>query len=64
MVDGQAQGMPPLVEVHNPTDKNITTTLTSPPNTPLFGKVTAEVTVLAGDSLYLVLRDNKLVPRE
>ena len=64
VVDGQAEGAPPLIEVHNPTDTKIETVLTSPPNTPLFGKLATNVTVPAGDSLRLALRDGKLVPRE
>jgi hypothetical protein len=41
----------PFVEIHNPTDRDVTTTLRSPPGAPRFGGLTARVTVPAGASL-------------
>ena len=50
IVDGQADGKAPRIEVHNPTGKSITATITSPQNTPLFGGTSFKVTVAAGSS--------------
>ncbi|HEY3397641.1 MAG TPA: hypothetical protein VGM19_08285 [Armatimonadota bacterium] len=63
VVDGQAAGQPPMVELHNPTDQAITTTVRSPAHAPLFGGLTAKVTMPAGDSLRLVVKDKQLVRR-
>lgn len=64
VVDGQAEGKPPFIEAHNPTDKKITATVRSPKNAPMFGGLTTKVTVPEGDSVFLVVRDGKLVPRD
>ena len=64
VVEGQAEGAPPLLEVHNPTGQAIVTTLSSPAHAPLFGGLTAGITVPAGDSVWLAVRGGKLVPRE
>ena len=63
VLDGQADGAPPLLEVHNPTDQPLSATLKSPPHTPLFAGVSSAVTVSAGDSVWLVFRDGKLLAR-
>ena len=42
---------PARLEVHNPTDGELSATLTSPPHTPCFGGWSAKVTVPAGDSV-------------
>jgi hypothetical protein len=49
-VDGQAKGKAPLLEIHNPTQKAITTRVWSPPGTPLFGGMSFEVSLPAGGS--------------
>jgi hypothetical protein len=61
VVDGQAAGKPPWLEVHNPTDQAITATLASPLHTPLFGGISARVTIPAGDSLRLEIVGKMLV---
>ena len=62
VVDGQAVGKNPRLDVHNPTDKPLTATLTSPPHTPLFGGLTGKVTIPAGDSVWLEIANKSLVP--
>jgi hypothetical protein len=62
IVDGQAADKPPLVEVHNPTDAPVTASLRSPAGTPLFGGLTASVTVPAGNSLRFQVVDQALKP--
>jgi hypothetical protein len=62
VADGQAAHKNPRLEVHNPTDKPITTTLSSPPHTPLFGGITGKVTVPAGDSVWVEIANKGLVP--
>lgn len=51
VVDGQAPGAAPFLEVHNPTDKELTVTVRSPEHTPVFGGKSAKVTVGAGESV-------------
>ncbi len=63
VVDGQADGKPPVLELHNPTDKAITTMVTSPPNTPRFGGITERVTVPAGDGIRLTIEGKALVQK-
>ncbi|MBU4274031.1 MAG: hypothetical protein KKA28_19540, partial [Planctomycetes bacterium] len=63
VVDGQADGAPPCIEAHNPTDQAIQATVRSPEHTPLFGGLTTTVTIPAGDSLWLLIRDRILVPK-
>lgn len=60
VVDGQAEGRKPRLEVHNPTDQPATVTLTSPPHTPLFGGASGKVTVPAGDSVWLEIDGKQL----
>ena len=50
VVDGQALGKPPLVEVHNPTDQEATATIRSPAHAPVFGGLTATVRIPPGDT--------------
>ncbi len=64
VVDGQAPGAPPLLEVHNPTRQPIAARLSSPSHAPLFGGLAAEATVPAGDSVWLAVRAGRLVPRD
>ena len=55
VVDGQKEGANPWIEVHNPTDKEITTRLWSPVHTPDFGGMATTVKVAAGSSVTLDL---------
>jgi len=55
-VDGQAEGKPPLLEVHNPTDAPIRATVSSPPHCPRFGGMRLQLTVPAGSSVTRVLK--------
>lgn len=59
VVDGLAKDREPFIEVHNPTDREIKTTLFSPLHTPLFGGARMDVTVPAGDSIKLELKKQK-----
>ncbi len=61
VVDGQAEGKRPRLEVHNPTDQPIMATLTSPPHTPLFGGAQGQVTIPAGNSLWFEVEGKNLV---
>ncbi|HEY3398277.1 MAG TPA: hypothetical protein VGM19_11550 [Armatimonadota bacterium] len=45
----------PFLEIHNPTDQEITATITSPPHTPKFAGFTKKVTVPAGSDLRVPL---------
>jgi hypothetical protein len=63
VVDGQAPGKPPLLEIHNPTDQPITTRIVSPPHTPLFGGISTSVGIPAGDSTWLQIVDGRFRPR-
>ena len=64
VVDGQAEGLLPLVEVHNPTEQTVSTQLASPPHAPLFGGISTRVKVPAGDSIWLVLESGRLKSRD
>jgi len=59
VADGQRDGASPWIEVHNPTDKEITTKLWSPVHTPDFGGMATTVTVSAGSSVILDLNVEK-----
>lgn len=60
VADGQAEGKPPFIEVHNPTDKPLKSTIWSPVHTPLFGGSKATVEIPAGDSVRLRIQDKSL----
>ncbi len=62
VVDGQAPGRPPRVEVHNPTDQPITAAIRSPAHTPLLAGLTARVTIPAGDSRWYTVAERTLRP--
>jgi len=62
VVDDQAPGKPPFIEVHNPTKQRVATKLWSPAHTPRFGGMSATVTVPAGDSVRLRMKDRTLEP--
>ncbi len=51
VVDGQGAGKPPFLEVHNPTDKPVKATISSPTHAPVFGAKKFEIEVPAGSSL-------------
>ena len=53
VVDGQAEGKPPFVELHNPTDKEVVATLRSPLHAPIFGGMSTSVKLPPGDSVRL-----------
>jgi hypothetical protein len=53
--DGLGPGEAPFLEVHNPTDRPVTTVLRSPPHTPVYGGFTRRITVPAGDSIIVRL---------
>ena len=55
VVDGQAAGKAPFLEVHNPTDKPLATRIWSPAHTPLFGGFSQAVRIPAGDSVRVEL---------
>jgi hypothetical protein len=57
--DGLAPGEEPFLEVHNPSDRPVTTLLRSPPHTPLYRGFNRRVTVPAGDSLLVRLPTEK-----
>jgi len=48
IVDGQAEGQAAMLELHNPTDAPMTTTVRSPANAPQFGGLGQEVSLGAG----------------
>ena len=62
VVDGQTQGQPPFVEVHNPTDTEVAVTLRSPSHAPLFGGLTATVEIPAGESMRFRVNGKVLEP--
>ncbi len=53
VVDGQAPGKPPRLEVHNPSDQALQTRVFSPPHTPVFAGICASVAIPPGDSVFL-----------
>jgi hypothetical protein len=63
VVDGQSPGSLPLVEVHNPTDGEIRTEITSPPHTPLFGGLRAPVRLAPGQSEFFRVDGRQLRPQ-
>ncbi len=63
VVEGQAPGAQPFLEVHNPTDKEVTVTVRSPEHTPVFAGTTGKVTVPAGDSVRVTIEGKGLVPK-
>ncbi len=62
IVDGQAPGRPPRIEVHNPGEAPVTTRLSSPPHTPVFAGMSATLTIPAGDTVRLVVEGEQLQP--
>jgi len=55
VVDGQAPGKPPFLEIHNPTKTAVTAKIGSPPHTPIFGGLSFELEIPAGDSVMHIL---------
>jgi hypothetical protein len=53
---GLEPGEQPFLEIHNPTDREISATIKSPPNTPDFAGFSHEVTVSAGSDLRLPIK--------
>ena len=62
VVDGQAEGKKPFLEVHNPTDQPLTVTLRSPAHAPLFGGIEQRVALPAGDSVRFLIEGKALNP--
>lgn len=60
VVDGQAEGAKPFLEINNPTDKEISATVRSPANTPVFGGLNAPVKIPAGESIRLRIDGKKI----
>lgn len=56
VIDGQKEGAEPWIEVHNPTDKEISAKIWSPEHAPLFGAATGTVKIPAGDSVKMKLK--------
>ena len=53
ILDGLTEKMKPFAEIHNPTDKDITTRVFSPRHAPKLGGLSTEVTIPAGQSIRL-----------
>ena len=51
VVDGLAPGVDPFLELHNPNDKQISTTVRSPQGTPNYGGASMRVLIPAGQSV-------------
>jgi hypothetical protein len=62
VVDGQADGKPPFVELHNPTDKEIVATLRSPAQAPIFGGMSTLVKLPPGDGVQFRINGKTLEP--
>ncbi|HUS80328.1 MAG TPA: hypothetical protein VM283_03605, partial [Armatimonadota bacterium] len=56
VVDGQAEGKPPVLEVHNPGDAPVQARVWSPPHTPVFGGRELTVDLPVGDSVLVELK--------
>ena len=52
VMDGQGEGKRPFLEIHNPTDTEIVTKISSPAHTPVFGGLSFEVKLLPGESIF------------
>ncbi|MHB9022572.1 MAG: hypothetical protein ACYC7E_00125 [Armatimonadota bacterium] len=63
VVDGQADGKKPFIEVHNPTERDINARVSSPAHTPLFGGAMAMVRIPAGDSVRLEISGKMLTQK-
>jgi len=55
VIDGHDPGVPPLLEIHNPTHEDIEARVWSPDHTPKFGRLAFHVEVPAGDSRQMPL---------
>ncbi len=64
VVDGQAEGKKPFIEVHNPTDKELKAVISSPEKTPVFGGTRAEVAIPPEESVFYEIDGGKLVERK
>lgn len=52
VADGQAEENEPLIEIHNPTYSEIKTRVFSPEKTPVFGGMSFNITLPAGNSVF------------
>ncbi len=64
VIDGQNRNRKPFLEVHNPTEKPIETTIRSPRHAPEFGGMSAKVRIPEGTSIRLNLENGTLTPQE
>ncbi len=62
IADGQELGKQPFLEIHNPTDQELTVTISSPPGTPRFGGKSFTLTVPAGTSEFRTPDGRKILP--
>lgn len=62
IVDGQAPGKVPLLEVHNPGGQDLATSVSSPPHPPSFGGIRVAVKLPAGDSVFFRVSGQELKP--
>jgi hypothetical protein len=62
VIDGSDEKAKPFVELHNPTDKPLTTKVWSPAGTPRFAGLAATVELPAGDGVRLQIADGALMP--
>ncbi len=60
VMDGQEPGREPYLELHNPTDRDITTKVWSPAHTPRFGGNSFTITIPAGSSLFVDTNGRKI----
>ena len=62
IMDGQAAGKPPFLEIHNPTAQPVRAKVWSPDHTPVFGGLSATLDLPAGDSLRVAIDGKHLAP--
>ena len=64
VIDGQNRDRKPFLEVHNPTQKPIETTIRSPRHAPEFGGMSARVRIPEGASIRLNIENGALTPQD
>ena len=63
VIDGQDEGKDPIIEVHNPTAKEVKAKIYSPGSTPVFGGMSCEVNIPAGESKFYLIKDGKFIEK-
>jgi len=63
VIDGQEEGKEPFIEVHNPAAKEVKTKIYSPTHTPVFGGMSFEVTLPAGESKFYFVKNGKFIEK-